>query len=92
MENYDVHGNEHLHHNERAVETVNVDVNGKEEHLHYNEDVPRDKYVETRMKGNVDGEGNVNDDDDKLVEEEHFNSCGQLKCYLQYFMNSCHGR
>jgi hypothetical protein len=44
------------------------------------------------MKGNVDGEGNVNDDDDKLVEEEHFNSCGQLKCYLQYFMNSCHGR
>ena len=56
MENYDVHGNEHLHHNERAVETVNVDVNGKEEHLHCNEDVPCDKYVETRMKGNVDGE------------------------------------
>jgi hypothetical protein len=92
MENYDVHGNEHLHHKERAVETVNVDVNGKEEHLHCNEDVPCDKYFETRMKGNVDGEDNVNDDDDKLVEEEHFDSCGQLKCYLQYFMNSCHGR
>ena len=72
-----VYGKECVHHNEHhAVETVNDGdhSDGKEERLHRNEVVSCDEYVETTMKGDVDGDDD--DGDDEFVEEEHFDSNG----------------